>query len=121
MVTYDLMKSWWLAHLEQKHYSGPNDNSTTPKLDTTHYSIFSSMSKVFAVVCTYPFQLVRARLQDQHQSYKNLTDVVVKTYKNERFYGFYKGLIPCLIRVTPAASVTFIVYENLLEFLGTHK
>lgn len=121
MVTYDLMKKWWLNHLKRKQaLSSPVQGSTIEqpiKLDTYHFSIFSSLSKILAVVCTYPFQLVRARLQDQHQSYKNLTEVVVKTYRNERLYGFYKGLMPCLIRVTPAASVTFIIYENLLEFL----
>jgi len=60
---------------------------------------------------------VRARLQDQHQNYRSLLDVVKTTYKRERIYGFYKGLIPCLLRVTPAASLTFIVYENMLELL----
>ena len=117
MVTYDLMKSWWLAHLERKFEKSHKTGDQSPKLDTFHYSAFSSASKVLAVVCTYPFQLVRARMQDQHQNYLNFFDVVGKTYKNERFYGFYKGLIPALLRVTPAAAVTFIVYENLLDFL----
>jgi len=110
MVTYDLMKSWWIDHLKKKNESH--------KLDSSHYSLFSSLSKILAVACTFPFQLVRTRLQDQHQDYKNLTDVVIKTYKNEKIYGFYKGLLPCLLRVTPAAALTFIVYENLLEFLA---
>ena len=117
MVTYDLMKSFWLSHLENKQSESNKKENNPPQLNTFHFSTFSSVSKVLAVVCTYPFQLVRARLQDQHQSYKNIFDVIGKTYKNERFYGFYKGLIPCLLRVTPAASVTFIVYENLLTFL----
>ena len=116
MVTYDLMKSWWLNHLKTKHLQ-TGEKGASPELDTFHYSTFSSVSKILAVVCTYPFQLVRARLQDQHQNYKNIFDVIGKTYRNEKFYGFYKGLIPCLLRVTPAASVTFIVYENLLSFL----
>ncbi len=110
MVTYDLMKSWWIDHLKK--------NNEPQKLDSTHYSIFSSLSKILAVACTFPFQLVRTRLQDQHQNYKSLTEVITKTYKNEKIYGFYKGLLPCLIRVTPAAALTFIVYENILEFLA---
>ena len=113
MVSYDLMKYFWLHHIRRN--SNENDSS---KLDTRHFSTFSSVSKVLAVVLTYPFQLVKARLQDQHQNYKSLWDVVVRTYRHERFYGFYKGLIPCLVRVTPAASVTFIVYENMLLFLN---
>lgn len=109
MVTYDLMKSGWSAYLKQKNADS--------KLDSSHYSLFSSLSKILAVTVTFPFQVVRTRLQDQHQKYKSVSEVIVKTYRNEKLYGFYKGLIPCLLRVTPAAALTFIVYENLLEFL----
>lgn len=108
MVCYENMKAYWLKYLAK------NSSSEDHKLNTSHFTVFSSLSKVLAVVCTYPFQLVRARLQDQHQNYKNLTDVVLKTYKNERFYGFYKGLLPGLIRMTPAASVTFIDRKSVV-------
>ena len=60
MVTYDLMKSWWLARLERDAVKA---NKSQPQLDSYHYSVFSSLSKILAVVCTYPFQLVRARIQ----------------------------------------------------------
>ncbi len=115
MVCYEMLKNYWLERLQAK---ARRDGLTTePKLDTSHFSLFSSCSKVIATVCTYPFQLVRARLQDQHQNYKGAVDVILTTYRNEKLVGFYKGLIPALVRVVPAASVTFIVYENLLEFL----
>ncbi len=110
MVTYDLMKSNWIKYLESKNQS--------QKLDSFHYSAFSSASKILAVVCTFPFQLIRTRLQDQHRDYKNLTDVIAKTFKHEGIYGFYKGLLPCLLRVTPAAALTFIIYENLIDILS---
>jgi len=115
MVCYENMKNFWLKRLKDK--AKRNGVTTEQKLDTSHFSVFSSCSKVIATVCTYQFQLVRARLQDQHQNYKGVMDVILTTYKNEKLVGFYKGLIPALVRVVPAASVTFIVYENLLEFL----
>ena len=106
------MKDKW------QRYKRKTTNNPDFTLSTVHYSIFSSASKILAVACTYPFQLVRARIQDQHQSYKNVFEVIAKTMRNEGLYGFYKGLLPCLVRVTPAASLTFIVYENLLIFLN---
>ena len=115
MVCYDSMKSIWLRHLEKEAAA---NQQPAPQLESFHFSTFSAISKILAVVCTYPFQLVKARLQDQHQNYKSVSDVISKTYKHERFYGFYKGLLPALIRVTPAASVTFVVYENVLKFLA---
>lgn len=115
MVCYENMKTYWLEHLNKKaKESGSNE---VQKLNVSHFTLFSSVSKMISVICTYPFQLCRSRLQDQHQNYKGLLDVIKTTYKNERIYGFYKGLIPGLARVVPAASVTFMVYEGVLEFL----
>lgn len=115
MVFYENMKTYWLEHLNKK--AQKNGSNEIQKLNVTHFTLFSSVSKMISVICTYPFQLCRSRLQDQHQNYKNFFDVIITTYKNEKFYGFYKGLIPGLARVVPAASVTFLVYENALEFL----
>ena len=37
--------------------------------------------------------------------------------RNEGATGFYKGIVPNLIRVTPACCITFVVYENVSRFL----
>lgn len=41
--------------------------------------------------------------------------------RNEGAIGFYKGIIPNVIRVTPACCITFLVYENVSRFLGQNK
>ncbi len=41
----------------------------------------------------------------------------VYTFRNEGFRGFYKGLLPSLLRVTPATALTFVVYENVFHSL----
>lgn len=41
--------------------------------------------------------------------------------RNEGAFGFYKGIVPNLIRVTPACCITFVVYEYLSEFLRELK
>ncbi|CDW57754.1 Mito carr domain containing protein [Trichuris trichiura] len=78
---------------------------------------FAALSKVFAVCSTYPYQVVRARLQDQHANYAGIFDVVKKTWRREGMLGFYKGLLPSILRVTPATCVTFVVYEKVSHFL----
>lgn len=37
--------------------------------------------------------------------------------RNEGAVGFYKGIVPNVIRVTPACCITFVVYENMSAFL----
>lgn len=102
----------------------------------------AALSKIFAVATTYPYQVVRARLQDQHNSYSGVLDVIRRTWRcstgpteaesgntpvhsksllfllrNEGAAGFYKGIIPNIIRVTPACCITFVVYENVSVIL----
>jgi solute carrier family 25 folate transporter 32 len=77
--------------------------------------IFSTLSKLIAGITTYPTQVVRTCLQDQHQHYKNTTDVIRKTYKRDGINGFFKGVRSALYRVIPASCITFVVYEFVLR------
>lgn len=39
-----------------------------------------------------------------------------KLCRSEGLGGFYKGLGPSLLRVVPASAITFVVYEQTLNF-----
>jgi len=47
---------------------------------TLEYLCFAALSKVFAASVTYPYQVVRARLQDQHRHYNGVIDVIQQTF-----------------------------------------
>lgn len=47
----------------------------------------AALSKIFAVVTTYPYQVVRARLQDQHNTYSGVLDVVRRTWRYDSDLG----------------------------------
>lgn len=50
--------------------------------NTPEYLASSAGAKIFAGLLTYPYyQVIRARLQDQHKDYKGFFDVVQKTWK----------------------------------------
>jgi hypothetical protein len=53
-----------------------------------------------------------------HDHYKGMTDAFVKIWKREGFKGFWRGLAPNYIKVVPAISVSFWVYEEMKIFLG---
>ncbi|KAJ0000101.1 hypothetical protein NQD34_011943 [Periophthalmus magnuspinnatus] len=98
-----------------KYRKAPSD----AKLSALEYITMAALSKLFAVATTYPYQVVRARLQDQHNKYNGVIDVVRRTWRNEGTFGFYKGIVANLIRVTPACCITFVVYENVSRLLIT--
>lgn len=88
-------------------------------LGTVDLLWLSGASKIFAGSATYPYQVVRARLQmyKANQTYKSARDAVAQIWKQEGLRGFYRGLGPNLVRVLPSTWVTFLVYEKTKTFL----
>lgn len=97
--------------------------------NTAEYLIMSSSSKVIAMLATYPYQVVRSRLQvritpessteaiSKSFSYKGVLDVIKRTAKQEGSWAFYRGIIPSTIRVLPGTCITFLVYEKVTATL----
>ncbi|KAG7257385.1 hypothetical protein CRUP_031413 [Coryphaenoides rupestris] len=108
----------FMAYEELKRdYARYKNVSPEKKLNPMEYITMAALSKIFAVATTYPYQVVRARLQDQHNTYAGTMDVIRRTWRNEGTRGFYKGMVPNVIRVTPACCITFVVYENVSRLL----
>lgn len=63
------------------------------KLTNFDFLQLSAVSKMFAGSITYPYQVVRARLQvyDANTKYKNARDVCRQVFAKEGISGFYKG------------------------------
>lgn len=107
-MAYEEMKKKYISYYQL---------SVDDKLGTWQYLTFAALSKLFAASVTYPYQVVRARLQDQHKEYSGVLEVIRRTWRFEGTRGFYKGLLPNLLKVTPATAITFVVYENTSHFL----
>ncbi|XP_048451810.1 mitochondrial folate transporter/carrier isoform X2 [Rhincodon typus] len=101
----------------KKEYSFYKNVAVDVKLNPLEYVTMAALSKVFAVTATYPYQVVRARLQDQHTQYSGVMNAIGRTWRNEGVHGFYKGVVPNVLKVTPACCITFLVYENVSQFL----
>jgi solute carrier family 25 folate transporter 32 len=87
--------------------------TTLELLQTTmEYLVFAAWSKLIAAATTYPYQVIRARLQDQHMEYKGTWDCVKQTWRYEGARGFYKGLAPYLLHVTPNICLVLLIYEK---------
>ncbi|XP_070604273.1 solute carrier family 25 member 32 [Erythrolamprus reginae] len=101
----------------KSRYNKYKSRPSQVKLSTLEYITMAALSKIFAVTATYPYQVVRARLQDQHNRYSGVLDVMHRTWRKEGIHGFYKGILPNVIRVTPACCITFVVYEKVSHLL----
>jgi len=59
---------------------------------TVWYLCFAALSKLFAASATYPYQVVRTRLQDQYRDYDGALDVVRRTWRYSKSFSFYNFL-----------------------------
>ncbi|KAI8606649.1 putative mitochondrial folate carrier protein Flx1 [Dissophora ornata] len=126
-VAYEQLKYWrqevkrknWEKHfLEEIH-------GKSSALISVEYLCMAASSKVAATVATYPYQVLRSRLQmmSNPQSgvvYTGVIDCVRKIKRAEGLLGFYKGVAPNVIRVLPGTCITFLVYETVSAWCRKH-
>lgn len=108
-----------MAYEQLKIYRAKSIPGGQKDLSTVDYLVISGFSKMFAGSVTYPYQVVRSRLQmyDANRNYRGARDVIAQVWKREGLAGFYKGLGPNLLRVLPSTWVTFLVYEKMKGYL----
>jgi len=121
-MAYEEMKRWGFERKRRQFAKAgreytPNDD----KLSNTSYTLMSGASKLMALTLTYPYQVIRSRIQNNATKhlYPTIPACVSRTFREEGLRGFYRGLGTNLVRVLPGTCVTFVVYENLAWLLRT--
>lgn len=121
-MAYEELKKWRTSVAARKLSHSGDVQGTAAAVDTSmiklsnyEYIVMSGVSKVAAILLTYPYQVVRSRIQNHVTShiYPNIGTCIRLTYTQEGFRAFYKGLVPNLVRILPGTCVTFVVYENV--------
>lgn len=104
-----------------------------------------SASSTLGQMCSYPLALVRTRLQAQgkitpiknqfkniyytfltaviptvSQSNVTMTGVFRTIIEKEGVTGLYRGITPNFIKVIPAVSISYVVYEYTSRILGVN-
>lgn len=84
--------------------------------------LLGALAKLGATVSTYPLLVVKSRLQAKQEIGKNsasrytgTVDAIVKMIRYEGFPGFYKGMGTKIVQSVFAASVLFMVKEELVK------
>lgn len=103
-----------------------DNKSSEDLLNSVDYATLGAGSKLSAILLTYPYQVIRARLQQRPGSdgtpkYSDSWHVVKETARYEGVRGFYRGITSNLLKNLPAASLTFVVYENVIKLFRAAK
>ncbi|KAI9888628.1 MAG: hypothetical protein M1814_006609 [Vezdaea aestivalis] len=116
--TFELLKYKIAAHNAKKR--GCHEEDARPGSIVT--AGIGAFSGAFGASAVYPLNLLRTRLQvqgtAQHRAtYTGMWDVTMKTVQKEGVRGLFKGITPNLLKVVPAVSITYVVYEKIKQAL----
>lgn len=108
LATYDLLKP---------EVFNADINETESLLTVIiNYLGVGTVAGMSAQLLTYPLDTVRRRMQlngghGLQKAYKNSFDCIKKIISTEGMKGFYRGVIPNLVKIPPAAAIQFSMYD----------
>lgn len=88
-----------------------------------------ALSSFVGQLVTYPIALVKTRRQGQIVPLPNMDQskahpllpasrMFKEIWYNEGIAGFYRGIIPNMLKVIPAVSISYLVYETALKTIS---
>lgn len=91
-----------------------------PCFDVYNFGL-GAIASTISVATTYPFESTRRKLQlsgiSGTKRYEGIIDCISQTWKNSGPKGFYRGFVPCCLRVTPAMSIVMLINERFKHWL----
>ncbi|XP_056592941.1 mitochondrial adenyl nucleotide antiporter SLC25A23 isoform X2 [Triplophysa dalaica] len=112
LAVYETLKNAWL----QKHTDGRADPGVMVLVGC------GTVSSTCGQLASYPLALIRTRMQAQ-ASIKGGPQVSMLTLfrsivAQEGLVGLYRGIAPNFLKVIPAVSISYVVYEHMRKVLG---
>ncbi|XP_077188940.1 mitochondrial adenyl nucleotide antiporter SLC25A24 isoform X1 [Paroedura picta] len=81
-----------------------------------------TMSSTCGQLASYPLALIRTRMQAQAMveggPQLNMVGLFQRIIAKEGVFGLYRGIAPNFMKVLPAVSISYVVYEKMKENLG---
>ncbi|KAM8926459.1 mitochondrial adenyl nucleotide antiporter SLC25A23 isoform 2-T2 [Lycaon pictus] len=81
-----------------------------------------TISSTCGQIASYPLALVRTRMQAQASiegaPQLSMLGLLRHILSQEGVWGLYRGIAPNFMKVIPAVSISYVVYENMKQALG---
>ncbi|XP_061594619.1 mitochondrial adenyl nucleotide antiporter SLC25A24-like [Cololabis saira] len=115
LAVYESLKNLWLSKYAK---------------DTANPGILvllgcGTISSTCGQLASYPLALIRTRMQAQASlegaEQLPMGNMVKKILEKEGFFGLYRGILPNFMKVIPAVSISYVVYEYMRSGLGIQK
>ncbi|CAL8113656.1 unnamed protein product [Orchesella dallaii] len=111
LAIYETLKKYYLSQ--------NNSGNTNEQPGVLILLACGTMSSACGQIASYPLALVRTRLQAS-STFENysMSGLFKSIVQNEGLVGLYRGLMPNFMKVAPAVSISYVVYERVRHMLG---
>ncbi|XP_058435159.1 mitochondrial adenyl nucleotide antiporter SLC25A23 isoform X2 [Marmota monax] len=112
LAVYETLKNHWLQQYSQE--------SANPGILVL--LACGTISSTCGQIASYPLALVRTRMQAQASiegsPQLSMMSLLRHILSQEGVWGLYRGIAPNFMKVIPAVSISYVVYENMKQALG---
>lgn len=97
-----------------------------PQQPVWHHLCAGALAGAFASIFTLPMDVVKLKIQTQNtlppeqRTFTSIPQTYKLIYSSEGLRGFFRGWVPVLFKVTPAASITFAAYETYKSWFSAY-
>ncbi|XP_057713165.1 mitochondrial adenyl nucleotide antiporter SLC25A24-like isoform X1 [Corythoichthys intestinalis] len=115
LAVYESLKNTWLSY----HTKDSANPGVLVLLGC------GTISSTCGMLASYPLALVRTRMQARASQNASDQPTMSSLLKNiaakDGFFGLYRGILPNFMKVIPAVSISYVVYEYMKIGLGMSK
>lgn len=106
-LVVETLKDWW------------REGDSSKPVPVYMIPIFGVIGGTTSVLINTPVDVVKTKMQglDSHK-YKGTIDCFKKVYEAEGMAGFYKGMMPRMLRVSLDVAVTFTLYDVIMDIFS---
>ncbi|EAS04974.1 solute carrier family protein (macronuclear) [Tetrahymena thermophila SB210] len=102
--------------LENIRYIFNAQNAKNPYLQQFLNFLSASSAKLVTSMILSPINVMKTRFEVVGQNeYKSILSTVAKITKEEGFIGFYRGILPTLMRDIPWSGLQFAIYSSMIQ------
>lgn len=83
--------------------------------------IIGNLSSGFGNFVVYPLLFVRTRLQSNRNFNETTISLLTQVYKKDGIFGMYRGFLLHVLKIGPAASISYITFEYVNKFFNINS
>ncbi|XP_003702984.1 mitochondrial glycine transporter isoform X1 [Megachile rotundata] len=106
-----------MFYTELKSLVIETDSSCNKSLAVTHFSC-GILAGIFASIVTQPADVIKTKMQLYPSEFKGVFYSVFRIYEKYGVLGYFKGIVPRMLRRTLVTAMAWTVYEEVTKTIG---